>query len=89
MAIPELKEGVVVPSSCRERSEVAVRVRRSTCGSEPRIQVQVLGSTPELHRIHRINIRRSLERRIQSAEERGDEQLLSTLMTELKEMVLL
>lgn len=88
MAVPEF-DGAAVPSSCRERSEVAVRVRRSTRGSETKMQVRVLGSSPEIHHIHRANIRRSLERRMQAAKERGDEQLLSALMMELRETVLL
>lgn len=56
------------------KSEQSEKPRQST------VRIQNLNA--EAHRIHRANIRRSLERRIEAATARGDRQLLRALESE-------
>jgi Domain of unknown function (DUF4278) len=46
------------------------------------------GLTKELGRVHQDNLRRNLERRLQSAQERGDQNLVSLLEAESRELAL-
>ncbi len=62
------------PTHTAPKSQLSQTSRRS--------MVRIQNLNAEAHRIHRANIRRSLERRIEAATARGDRQLLRALESE-------
>lgn len=56
--------------------------------SEYTVPKTTLAATKEISRVHRENLRRNLDRRLQSAKARGDQSLISLLEAESRELAL-
>lgn len=78
--------GVAYTLNGEERSTPAVQSRASVVSSKPRFQKKA-ARNEEFVMIHRSNLRTNVQRRLQVARERGDQNLVSLLERELQQIV--